>query len=291
MLGGVVNSSHQFVGQLRFTPASVPAVVGPMIVWQVLHAIAGVHHMVKIERQLSLLHRGIQQILVRLGARAYAELQAAIECLQDLDAEYRVVGRFTDDMRLRLAIAHRDVRRVFAEERLHYDEFTREKKAVLDETGATGAARVVSLLREKPEYLLDVDLFLTASRASVMVHQACLARDLEHAPEAIPLRLASIRKEADALTELVNAVSEVKQLKAHADACVQSLSWLRRNPRWGVAADVAALGADQKESSAEPDDAAEPCLMMWQERAGLIRTVVVDNARFGPTEDRLPGPS
>jgi hypothetical protein len=55
-------------GRLRFAPASVPSIVGPIIVWQVLHTIAGVRHLVRIESQLALLQRGIQQVILRLRA-------------------------------------------------------------------------------------------------------------------------------------------------------------------------------------------------------------------------------
>jgi hypothetical protein len=121
MLGSVVNTSGQFAGQLRFAPASLSSVMGPIIVWQVIHTLAGVRHLVKIGQKLDSLQRGIQEILFRQQARTYAELEAAIECVGTLGDEYRVTGRFTEDMRLRLALAERDVRCALAEERLHFE--------------------------------------------------------------------------------------------------------------------------------------------------------------------------
>ena len=276
MLGTVVNSSHQFVGHLRFAPASLSPVMGPMIVWQVIHTLAGVRHLVKIEQQLDLLQRGIREILFRQQARAYAELQAAIECIGELDEEYRVTGRFTEDMRLRLSLAARDVRCALAEERLHFERFDREKRAALAATGKDGATRAVALLKERSDYLLDADLLLMAHRASVMVHQACIVRDLEHSPECIPLRLAHIKREVDAVDDLAQSLAYVRELHAHAETCVQSLFWFRRGFRWGISAAVGAIGSVTETEADVPLETAEPALMLWKEPRGMTRAVVMD---------------
>ncbi|MCH8535389.1 MAG: hypothetical protein LAT51_10005 [Flavobacteriaceae bacterium] len=110
MTGNVVSTqSKRIAGQLRFQPASVGKIVTPLIVWQIMNAVAGVSHLAKINTKLEKISRGIERLTFRKQARTMAELTAAIATLEDIGMQYQLSGRFSDDMIIRLALADRDI--------------------------------------------------------------------------------------------------------------------------------------------------------------------------------------
>ncbi len=108
----VAEGSSRIVGQVRLAPADVAPIVAPVVLYQILNAIAGAHQLSKINARLDSLQRAIDSVIFRQQANSYARLYAAIDALQELDREYCAIGMFTDDMRWRLSIATNDIQAV-----------------------------------------------------------------------------------------------------------------------------------------------------------------------------------
>ena len=118
MTGNAINTStHKLAGQLRFAPANMGRIVGPLAVWQIINAAAGVTHLQKINAKLDALQREMERLTIRLQAKTYGQIVAAIEILQDLSNQHAIIGTFSSDMTMRLAVAEHAIRTSFAEQR------------------------------------------------------------------------------------------------------------------------------------------------------------------------------
>ena len=104
MTGTVVSTTtHRIAGQLRFAPAHTAGITGPLAVWQILNAVAGVRHLERIDAKLEALQRGIERLEIRSAARVYGQIFGAIETLNGLSEQYGITGTFSPDMTMKLS--------------------------------------------------------------------------------------------------------------------------------------------------------------------------------------------
>lgn len=115
LLGTVVSSSSgRIAGQARFLPASMAPVLAPVLVWQVLHGIAGTSQLRKINLRLDMMTRQLERLQTRQDARLLGEVHAAKEALDSILAERATTGRFTTNMAINLTLLENTVNAVLA---------------------------------------------------------------------------------------------------------------------------------------------------------------------------------
>lgn len=231
MTGTVINSqSKRIAGQMRFAPANVGKVVGPLVLWQVLNAVAGVAHLHRINTKLESLERGIERLIFRNQAKTYGQLAAAISTLEELSKQCYLTGTFSNDMVVRLAIAERDIRSALAEQRLLVQRFQENALHLVNSTGGKkGAFSCNQVLREESnEFLIDAKLLTGASRASVLVSEAWLRHDLEHNPRHVSVRLRELEKDMETIKDTISPLIVLKELHEHAQECVSEMNWFSR---------------------------------------------------------------
>lgn len=218
MTGTVVsNDTLKIVGQLRFEPANVAGIVGPLFAWQILNAVAGVYHLQRIDTKLEALQRGLDRLEFRLQAKTYGQLMSAINTLQELSEQRAVTGTFTPDMTIKLALAERDIRSTLVEQQLLMRRFDDISNKIREVTGGRGADAANQFLKEEAdEFLMDAKLLTVASRASILVSEAWIQHDLEHNPRHVSMRLRDLEREMNAIRNTVSPLEKLKKLQEHA---------------------------------------------------------------------------
>lgn len=277
---GDVLGGSGIVGKLRLAPASVAPIVAPLVIWQVLHAVAGVRQLQRINARLDTLQRGIEQLTCRQQAGTYGRIAASIESIVELDRQFRSIGRFTDDMRLRLVIASRDISTSVLEQRFMLERFEHLKDRVIEKTtGKDGAFEANQLLNEEMAVgMLDANLYVAASKASLAAHQAWIVHDIEHVPEYLPTRLTDLAGEVESIEAALQPMRAIKELQDHATECLNEMSFIRRQFNRTLVKEIrernAAMIAPNQQPQPEPSRF--PSVMLWREPSGSTRSVALD---------------
>lgn len=192
----VQSGNRVIAGQLGFLPASATPVLAPLIAWQILHAVAGVQQLARVNARLDRLQRGLDRLTIRHQARSVAQLVTAIDTLHELSEQFQVTGSYTNDMVVRLSLADRDVRATMAEQQFLVNRFKELSQQAKKEKGKKGALNANMLIKEEvSEFIVDAKILTTASRASLLTAQAWLSHDLEHCPHNVPGRLSALKSE------------------------------------------------------------------------------------------------
>ena len=278
---GDVLGGGGIVGKLRFAPASVAPIVAPLVVWQVLHAVAGVRQLQRINARLDTLQRGIERLTFRQQAGTYGRIAASIESIAELDRQYRAIGRFTDDMRVRLAIASRDISTSLLEQRLLLQRFEQLKERVVASTsGKKGAFEANQLLKEEmPEFMLDANLYVAASKASLAANQAWIVHDIEHVPDYLATRMTDLAGEVESIEDALRPMASIKELQDHATECLNEMSWVRRSLNPTLKKEVRgrdAAMAKQEDQQQWQETSRMSSVVIWREPNGVTRSVALD---------------
>lgn len=283
MTGTVVsNATQKIVGQLRFAPANIAGIVGPLAIWQILNAVAGVSHLQRINAKLESLQRGIERLTIRLQAKTYGQLIAAVAILEELSKQYAITGTFSPDMTVKLALAERDIRSALAEQRLLVQRFDDISKQIINETrGKTGTFKCNQLLKEESsEFLMDAKLLTAASRASVLASEAWIRHDLEHNPRHLSIRLRDLEREMDTINRTVSPLGILEELQTHAVECLEEMNWFSRNIfNRSLKKDIQLFTAHYKQEPKEDTiDSGTPSVVIWKDQNNQTKSVVIDVA-------------
>lgn len=281
MTGTVVSeTSMKIAGQLRFSPASCAPVVAPLAVWQVLHAIAGVAHLQKINARLDSLQRGIERLTFRLQAQTLGQIAAAVATLEELNIQFKTTGTFSQDMVVRLALADRDIQTALSEQRLLVQRFTELGGRILRQTdGKDGAVKANQILKEEAsEFLLDAKILTAAAKASLLSSQSWLRHDLEHNPRHVAHRLRDLNEELEQMHTLFDPLTIVDELDQHAKDCIEELNWFSRNLfNRSLAKEIKNRpGFSSPSPQSVKDDVGAPTVLVWKGQNNMIQSVVVE---------------
>jgi len=283
MTGTVVsNATQKIAGQLRFAPANIAGIVGPLAIWQILNAVAGVTHLQRINAKLEALQRGIERLTIRLQAKTYGQLISAVAILEELSKQCAITGTFSPDMTVKLALAERDIRSALAEQRLLVQRFDDISKQILQEAkGKQGAFRCNQLLKEESsEFLMDAKLLTAASRASVLASEAWIRHDLEHNPRHVSMRLRDLESEMDTINNTVSPLGILQELQKHAVDCLSEMNWFSRNIfNRQLNKDIQSRMLQQNNEPEEtPIKAVTPSVVIWKDQNNQTKSVVIDVA-------------
>jgi hypothetical protein len=281
MTGTVVSeASKKIAGQLRFSPASCAPVVAPLAAWQVLHAIAGVAHLQKINARLDSLQRSIERLTFRLQAQTLGQVAAAVATLEELNLQFKTTGTFSQDMVVRLAIADRDIQAALSEQRFLVQRFTELGGRIIRQTdGKDGAVKANQILKEEsPEFLLDAKILTAAAKASLLSSQAWLRHDLEHNPRNVAHRLRDLDEEMEQMHTLFDPLTIIDELDQHAKGCIEELNWFRRNLFNRSLAKEIRNGRNTSAPAPQPvrGQLGAPTVLVWKGQNNIIQSVVVE---------------
>ena len=296
MTGNAINTStHKLAGQLRFAPANMGRIVGPLAVWQIINAAAGVTHLQKINAKLDVLQRGMERLTVRLQAKTYGQIVSAIEILQDLSNQHTITGTFSSDMTMRLAVAEHAIRTSFAEQRLLEQRFHgRAKRVVKEAKKKTGAYEINTILKEETsEFLTDAKLLAVSSQASLLVAEVRLRHDLEHCPQYVAARLQNLERVVGETYETVSPLEILEELHEKAKVCLDELNWFSRRI-WNrkLRKEVTAYRSPTEETNGEStqgtvQDTKAPSFLVWKDNRHQTRSVLIDVEIETNIRDRL----
>ncbi|MBA4252042.1 MAG: hypothetical protein C0425_11040 [Chlorobiaceae bacterium] len=280
MTGNVVSTqSKQIAGQLRFNPVSAAKIVTPMIVWQIMNALAGVSHLAKINTKLEQVNRGIEKLALRKQVRTMAELSAAIATLEDISMQFKLSGKFSQDMIIRLSLADRDIQTALAEQRFMVQRFDEmSKQIIVHSKGKKGAYSANQILKEETtEFLLDARILTSAAKASLLSSHAWLSHDLEHNPFNVSKRMKDIKTEMSNAISYVNPLIYINELTEHAKNCVDEMNWFDKNL---FSRSLKNEVQERKELAVDanikkPEDISSSVLI-WKSSKDKIETVIVD---------------
>jgi prefoldin subunit 5 len=269
--------SGKMAGHIGFAPASCAPIVAPLAAWQILHAVAGVSQLRKINARLDSLQRGIERLSFRLQAKTLGEISAAVATLEDLNYQLKITGTFSQDMVFRLALADRDIQAAFSEQQLLIQRFTQAAGRIQrDAKAKDGAVQLNALLKEEaPDFLLDAKILTAAARASVLSGQAWLRHDLEHNPRNTANRLRSLQSEMEELQTLIDPLSTVNELDAYAKDCIAELNWFSRKVfNRGLAKEVTARTIPKEKNPPKQIEQSVPTVLVWKGQGEQIKSVI-----------------
>lgn len=272
----MLEGSSRIWSQAKFAPASVAPIVAPVILYQVLNAVAGAHQLGKINARLDSLQRSIESVIFRQQANSYARLYAAIDALQELDREYRAIGRFTDDMRWRLSMATNDVQVVNYESRFIIDRFQHMSEDLMRSSHKRqGAIRANTMLDEGSNaYILDAEIYVTAIKAGLVAKQMWIRHDLQFVPEYVGRRLDDLDNEMKSLKETVSPMRCIEELQDHADGCLREMSLLQRWTSPRLSKEI--RSRSEQFASTQDDDPRQDTaqsLFIWEDNKGEIKAL------------------
>lgn len=275
MLGGVVKtSSRRMVGQLRFAPATARSVAGPLAVWQVLHAVAGVVHLQRINARLDELQSGIEHLKIRNQARICGQIVSAMEALQDLSKQHAVTGTFAPRMAMRLALAERDIDASLAELEMLTQGFRDRVRDVAGKTGKTDKAAISRVLKESAEARTDAELLTAATQASMLAAEWNLRYDLEYAPQYASAGWQKIQKAIGRANEHAALLDSLNELHQRGKSC-DDRNWFKRKIAElfnGRVEEIPAVAVEDGSSVCS----GTPSVFVWQDGNRRTRSVVVD---------------
>jgi hypothetical protein len=272
----VAEGSSRIVGQVRLAPANVAPIVTPVVLYQILNAIAGAHQLSKINARLDSLQRAIDSVIFRQQANSYARLYAAIDALQELDREYCAIGMFTDDMRWRLSIATNDIQAVNYESSFIIGRFKRMSEDLIRSSHKRqGAIQANTMLNEESNvYMLDAAIYVTAVKAGLMAEQMWIRHDLQFVPEYVGYRLADLNCEIEELKETVPPMRYIEELQDHADSCLREMRSLQRWTSPRLSKEI--RSRSEQFASMQEDDSRQytaQSLFIWEDDKGEIKAL------------------
>lgn len=222
--------SSKIFRQARFAPANVAPIVAPVMVYQILNAVAGAYQLSKINARLDSMQRSIDSINTKLNGNKYGRLTTAINSLEELRKQHAIIGYFSEDMRYKLAIATHEIQTVYHESGYLIDEFQKEIKDLQKTNqGKSGATKTNIILKEKgPDYVFNTWMFIAASQAKLLVADMWIKHDLQFVPEYVAVRMQDLDREIQILHESVSPMNAIHELKTYAEKCLDEMNIFQR---------------------------------------------------------------
>ena len=216
--GGVTSAvmgSTGIVAQAPFIAAStaiVPVVLPVMFFMTVSSMMISVRFD-RLQASLGRLAEMIEEVLKRDVAEDYGEVLGALARLQDISSEFDESRRFTDEMKIRLALVERDLSAV------HYKYDLVTGKALGTETGARLAPA-------------DQHLYALSGIASVYVDRQRLRLALQDNPDDVARSVRALNQKVDRTRKGFGKLLEENPLVQYQEELSQSLddmSWWAKN--------------------------------------------------------------
>ena len=181
--GGVTSAvmgSTGIVAQAPFIAAStaIMPVVLPLMFFMTVSSMMMSVRFGRLETSLNRLAQMIEDVLKRDVAGDYGEVLGALTRLQDVSAEFDESRRFTDEMKIRLALVERDLSAV------HYKYDLLTTKSVTSEVGAKLAPT-------------DQHLYALSGIASIYVDRQRLRLALQDNPDDVARSVRALNQKVD----------------------------------------------------------------------------------------------
>ena len=219
-IGGGVGSAMigpggTIVGQAPFIAAgsAILPVVVPVVFFMTVATMMMAARFDQIHTALNQLAKAVEELLAREIAGDYGILRSALERLRDIGAEFDGCRRFTDEMKIRLALVERDVNI------LHH------KYDILS------TRRVDSTLRATLA-VSDINLFTLSSLADIYVDHLRLKLALQDNPGDANRSFSALNDKIDRYeTAFRNLLTEdsVRGYQKELQNSVEGMSWWKKN--------------------------------------------------------------
>lgn len=275
-LGTVTSASTgQIAGQLRFAQASLAPVLAPVVVYQVLHAIAGTSQLKKINKRLDTFQRSLERLNARGEAEILGQVRHSMRKLDDIRVEHETTGMFTRDMELRLALVERDIGSIMERNAVLVETFRGKTHGVFTLRGKQGAVTAATLLNEEGgQALHDMDLFTALMAADLGIQEMRLRLAMEQAPKDAGRRMENIREKVHEYREVIKSLPSLEGVRSHAEECVDEMGWWQRKVlARSVVKDVKSLQARDIAARAavlpNPDKQLQPSYVFWKDKQGV----------------------
>ena len=219
-IGGGVGSAMigpggTIVGQAPFIAAgsAILPVVVPVVFFMTVATMMMAARFDQIHTALNQLAKAVEELLAREIAGDYGILRSALERLRDIGAEFDGCRRFTDEMKIRLALVERDVNI------LHH------KYDILSTRGVDSTLRATLAVS-------DINLFTLSSLADIYVDHLRLKLALQDNPGDANRSFSALNDKIDRYeTAFRNLLTEdsVRGYQKELQNSVEGMSWWKKN--------------------------------------------------------------
>ena len=214
-VGSAVMGSGGIVAQLPFIAASssIIPVVAPVMFFMVVSSMMMSARFDQIQASLDQLGEAVRQLLKREIAGDYGILLSAMKRLEDISAEFNESRRFTDEMKIRLALVENDVNI------LHH------KYDILLKTP-------VESVLDADLSPIDINLFIFSSLADIQIDGLRLKLALQDNPDDVRRSFSMLNSKIDRYGKLFGDLLEndsVKKYERELQHAVEEMRWWRKN--------------------------------------------------------------
>ena len=211
----VMGPAGQIAGHAEFIAASgaIIPVVAPVLLFTAVAAMAICARLDRLQVSLERIESLVRQLLAQELAEDSALLVSAMQRLEDISAEFEGCGRFTEEMKIRLALAERDLNV------LHHKYEILSGLEVDDQTGAE-----LGVLRTK--------LFAMSSIADIRVDRLRFKLALQDNPEYFDRRFSMMISKIAVYEASFGYLAETTPLKQRQDElqkAVDDMGFLMKN--------------------------------------------------------------
>ena len=219
----VVGAGGKIVTHAAFIPAStaiVPVVV-PLVFFMVVSAMMVSARFKRVEAALGELAKAVGELLRRDIAEDYGQVLSAIERLQDISSEFEGSRRFTDEMKIRLALVERDMSDVHHKYRTLVGGLTPEKGAPLRDESTK--------LQMEP---VNQHLFMLTAIGNIYTDRLRLSLALQDNPDDLARSVGALNAKITETREQFARLLEdnpVDQYERELKTALDKLNWWQRN--------------------------------------------------------------
>ena len=224
-VGSAVMGPTGIVAQAPFIAAStaIVPVIAPVMFFMTVSSMMMSVRFDRLQSSLDRLAELVKQLLKRELAEDFAQVLSAVARLQDISAEFDESRRFTDEMRIRLALVERDVGTI----QHKYDILIGEPLSRNEEL--PNLASVALKMNMAP---VDQHLYALSGVASVYIDRQRLRLALQDNPDDVGRSAAALNAKIQATRQGFVKLLESNPLVQYHDELRHSLdemSWWERN--------------------------------------------------------------
>ncbi len=211
----VIGSGGTIVAQAPFVAAgsAILPVVAPVMFFTTVSSMMIAARLDQVQTSLDQLAKAVEQLLVRHIADDHATLASALGRLRDVSEEFEGCRRFTDEMRVRLALAERDLN-------------------VLQHKYAFLLKRPVESELDANLTPTDIEFFTAASLADIQIDRLRLKLALQDNADDAGRRIQALNKKIEDCEKSFRHLLEndsVREYREHLQGSVDSMGWWKRN--------------------------------------------------------------
>jgi hypothetical protein len=288
---GTVSKGGKIAGQLRFaTGGAALPVLAPIVVYQILHAIAGTQQLNQINQRLAKIEHTLQELYVRQEAAVLGEIHYAVNTLDDIFASRMHTGVFSPATISRLALVEKTVVSMLERNRLLVERFRDKAIHVKNQSRKEGARSAAELLKsDGPQAIFDMQCLFGLIAADLKLEQAFLLLAMQENPADVGRRHKAIQSKMRSHHETIEKFPSVQEIECHAQACLAEMRWWERAFDFGrTNREVkAAKNLNLTDVCSQPDQL-QPTLsgyIFWQDEEGTkVFSMSGDDLKLKVTE-------